>query len=60
MIPPVSLFSTIHGISQQYKLKPKIVQIGGIWSTVGTVFLIAYSPKSLNRFKALFKNQHIH
>ena len=57
---------------RQHKLKPKIifdrsfliyallVQVGGFKSTKRTLFLIAIPPESLNRFKAISKNQHLH
>ena len=57
---------------QQHKLKLKIifdrsflsysllVQVGGFRSTNRTVFLTAIPLESLNRFKAISKNQHLH
>ena len=69
MIPLVCLFTNVHGINQQYKLKPKIIfdrsfyvihflyklEISG-----AQLEPIAIPLESLNRFKALSKNQNLH
>ena len=72
MIPSVCLFKNLHEITSNIKTKTKhvfdrsfssylfLVQVGGFRSTVQTVFLIAFRLKSLNRFTALSKNQHLH
>ena len=62
-IPSVCLFTNVHGINNQYNLKSNysfLVQVGTFWGTAGTVFSIAIPLESLNRFKALSKNQNLH
>ena len=72
MISSLCLFKNARGTNQQHKLKPKIifdtsflsywllVQVGGFRRTVRTVFSIAIPLESLNRRKALSKNQHLY
>ena len=72
MIPSVCLFTNVHGINQQYKLKPKIMVDRSFYvirflykleifrGTAGTAFSIAIPLQSLNHFEALSKNQNLH